>query len=252
MRGLGKIAKIFYNTVFRKVDSIIIPDFPKPHTICQLNLNFEQKVEAKTLYTGPLPAKRTEEVEEKKLPHPHVLSLVGGFGYRKPIFLSIIEAAKRDDKINYTMLTGPGIEPEDFEDLPTNVNMLPFVPDQYPFLKSSDVVIAPGGHTTMMEALAFGTPVISFPDRGHVEQQNNALGLEKEGCGFRMEYGASADEILEQIREAISGELTSPQKLATIASELKGTAAIRKNMERYCSNTKKYGKVSWRQRNINV
>jgi uncharacterized protein (TIGR00661 family) len=134
------------------------------------------------------------------------------------------------------MLTGPGIKPADFEHLPGNVNMLPFVPDQYTFLKSSDVVIAPGGHTTMMEALAFGIPIISFPDKGHIEQQNNARGLEREGCGFRMDYNSGAEEILDCIRKAISGKLTSPQKLAIIASEMKGTEALRKIMEKLVSD----------------
>lgn len=232
VRALGKSAKVFYNAVFRRVNHVIVPDFPKPHTICQLNLNFEKKVEEKALYTGPLPAKKPEGVKAEDLPKPHVLSLVGGFGYRKPIFLNILEAAKMDARINYTMLTGPGIKIEEFEDLPENVNMLPFVPDQYPFLKGSDVVIAPGGHTTMMEALAFGTPVISFPDKGHVEQQNNALGLEKQECGFRMNYDASAEEVLDRIRYAISGELAGPQRFATIASELEGAAGLRKIMEK--------------------
>ncbi|WP_300607015.1 hypothetical protein [Methanohalophilus sp.] len=62
LRILGKIAKLFYNAVFRKVDHIIVPDFPIPHTICQLNLNFEKKIQEKVLYTGPLPAKKPDEV----------------------------------------------------------------------------------------------------------------------------------------------------------------------------------------------
>ncbi|MBP2030126.1 uncharacterized protein (TIGR00661 family) [Methanohalophilus levihalophilus] len=230
-RMLGKAARTFYRTVFRKVDNIVVPDFPKPNTICQLNLDFESQIEEKTIYSGPLPAKKPDTVNAEELAKPHVLSLVGGFGYRKPIFLSIIEAAKKDSSINYTMLTGPGIKTEDFDDLPENVNMMPFVPDQYPFLKGSDVVIAPGGHTTMMEALAFGIPVISFPDIGHAEQQNNAKGLETQNCGFRMEYNSSADDIMNRVKECISGKLTSPKNLSALALELEGASEIRKIME---------------------
>lgn len=232
MRRLGRIARLFYNRVFVKVDNIIVPDFPAPHTICRRNLNFTKDMEKKVLYTGPLPAKKTQEVEGKKLPRPHVLSLVGGFGYRKPIFDRIIEAASSDRSVNYTMLTGPGISKEEFTGLPENVAVLPFVPDQYPYLKSSDAVIAPGGHTTMMEALAFGLPVISFPDIGHSEQQNNARGLEESGCGFSMNYDATAGDILEKIRLAVSGKLACPEELSEIAAKLNGTVSLRLLLEK--------------------
>ncbi|MDK2891969.1 MAG: hypothetical protein PWQ49_361 [Methanohalophilus sp.] len=83
----------------------------------------------------------------------------------------------------------------------------------------------------MMEALTFGIPVISFPDKDHAEQQNNAHGLEKQECGFRMNYDASAEEVLYRIRYAIAGKLAGPKKFATLASELEGATRLRKIME---------------------
>ena len=155
-QGLGKIAKEFYNGIFKRVDRTIIPDYPQPNTICALNLNFEDESTSKVEYTGPLPARNYEDVIAQDLPRPHVLSLIGGFGYRAPIFRRIIEAASMDSTINYTLLSGPGLDREELPPLPDNAGLLPFIPDQFPYLKSCDLAIAPGGHTTMMEALAYG------------------------------------------------------------------------------------------------
>jgi len=231
-QGLGKIAKEFYNGIFKRVDRTIIPDYPQPNTICDLNLNFEDESTSKVEYTGPLPARSYEDVIAQDLPRPHVLSLIGGFGYRAPIFRRIIEAASMDSTINYTLLSGPGLDKEELPPLPDNAELLPFIPDQFPYLKSCDLAIAPGGHTTMMEALAYGVPMLSFPDRGHSEQQNNAEGLEAKGCGKQMDYKASASEILESVREAVNGKYRDKtEQMKKLAREINGPENLRKILE---------------------
>ena len=88
-------------------DGIIIPDFPMPHTICHKNLEFSEDIMKKVFYSGPLTGKTYEEVEILNFERPHILSTLGGFGYRESIFRKVISKAQMDSKIHYTLLSGP-------------------------------------------------------------------------------------------------------------------------------------------------
>jgi UDP-N-acetylglucosamine--N-acetylmuramyl-(pentapeptide) pyrophosphoryl-undecaprenol N-acetylglucosamine transferase len=237
LRILGGVTKKFYKQVFEKVDKIIIPDYPLPYTVCKKNLSFTPKIEEKLFYSGPLVKEKYEEVEEIPLPKPHVVSLIGGFGYREPIFRKVLETAKLDPSIHYTLISGPSFDPSKLSDLPENVQVLNFIKDTFPYLKSSDVVIAPGGHSTMMEALSFGIPILSFPDKGHSEQENNAKVIEEEGYGRMLSYSTPPEVILECIREVLEEEKyrNKTERLRRLARDLNGPNAVREMLEKEIS-----------------
>jgi UDP-N-acetylglucosamine--N-acetylmuramyl-(pentapeptide) pyrophosphoryl-undecaprenol N-acetylglucosamine transferase len=237
LRILGKITKGFYNQIFEKVDKIIIPDYPLPYTVCKKNLSFTPKIEEKLFYSGPLVKEKYEEVEEIPLQKPHIVSLIGGFGYREPIFRKVLETAKLDTSIYYTLISGPSFDPSKITDLPENVQLLKFIKDTYPYLKSSDAVIVPGGHSTIMEALSFGIPILSFPDKGHSEQENNAAVIEEEGYGRMLSYSTPPPVILECIREVLEEKKyrNKTERLRKLARELDGPNAVRKILEKELS-----------------
>lgn len=237
LRILGKITKGFYNQIFEKVDKIIIPDYPLPYTVCKKNLSFTPKIEEKLFYSGPLGKEKYEEVEE--IPHqkPHIVSLIGGFGYREPIFRKVLETAKLDTSIYYTLISGPSFDPSKITDLPENVQLLKFIKDTYPYLKSSDAVIVPGGHSTIMEALSFGIPILSFPDKGHSKQENNAAVIEEEGYGRMLSYSTPPQVILECIRKVLEEKKyrNKTKRLRKLARGLDGPNAVRKMLEKELS-----------------
>src|SRR5665647_64010 len=237
LRILGKITKGFYNQIFEKVDKIIIPDYPLPYTVCKKNLSFTPKIEEKLFYSGPLVKEKYEEVEEIPLQKPHIVSLIGGFGYREPIFRKVLGTAKLDTSIYYTLISGPSFDPSKITDLPENVQLLKFIKDTYPYLKSSDAVIVPGGHSTIMEALSFGIPILSFPDKGHSEQENNAAVIEEEGYGRMLSYSTPPQVILECIREVLEEKKyrNKTERLRKLARELDGPNAVRKMLEKELS-----------------
>jgi UDP-N-acetylglucosamine--N-acetylmuramyl-(pentapeptide) pyrophosphoryl-undecaprenol N-acetylglucosamine transferase len=98
----------------------------------------------------------------------------------------------------------------------------------------SEAVIAPGGHSTMMEALRFGTPILSFPDKGHSEQEKNAEVIEEEGYGKMLSYSASPEVLLECVREILEDEKYrhKTEKLRRLAIELDGPKAVREMLEK--------------------
>ncbi len=234
LRILGELTRKFYTQIFEKVDKIIIPDYPLPYTVCKKNLSFTPKTQEKLFYSGPLVKEKYEEVEELPLKKPHVVSLIGGFGYREPIFRKVLETAKLDPSINYTLISGPSLDPSKLADLPENVQLLKFIKNTYPYLRSSEAVIAPGGHSTMMEALSFGIPILSFPDKGHSEQEKNAEAIEEESYGKMLSYSASPEVLLECVREILEDEKYrhKTEKLRRLAIKLDGPKAVREMLEK--------------------
>ncbi|MGB9929327.1 MAG: UDP-N-acetylglucosamine--N-acetylmuramyl-(pentapeptide) pyrophosphoryl-undecaprenol N-acetylglucosamine transferase [Methanosarcina sp.] len=234
LRILGGITKRFYKEIFENVDKIIIPDYPLPYTVCKKNVNFNSKLQDRIVYSGPLVQEKYENVEGIPLKKPHIVSLIGGFGYREPIFRKILETAKLDKSINYTFISGPSFDPSKLSDVPENVQIFKFIKDTFPYLKSSEAIIAPGGHSTMMEALSFGIPILSFPDKGHSEQENNSKVIEEEGYGRMLSYSTPPEVVLECIREILEDKeyRNKTERLRRLAKELDGPGTVRKILEK--------------------
>lgn len=233
MEILGGLAKSFYMRVFANVDTVIIPDYPPPYTICRRNLAFTEEMVGKVFYSGPMVRKKYAQVKAKELGRPHVLSMIGGFGYREKIFNNILEAARLDRSIGYTLVSGPSVKADKFAAPPRNAEILPFIEDPFPHLKGSDLVIAPGGHSTIMEAMSFGKPLLSIPDMLHSEQENNATVLSEEGVGKRLSHLTPPKVIIECVREVLDDRMFRKKaaRLRRLSAELNGPAAVREIIE---------------------
>lgn len=233
MRIAGKLVKRFYNYTYRKVNGIIVPDYPLPYSINRKNFTLSTDTNKNIFFCGPLIRYRYREVKAEDVKHPNVLSTIGAFGYRAAIFQNVIEAAKLDTSINYTFISGPEIDPKQFTEIPDNVTIVGFTENPFPYYKASDLVITAGGHGTILESLSFGLPVISFPDEKHREQENNASVLEEAGCGKRMSYLTRPEVILSCIREVLEEEQYSRKvkRMKELSEVLDGSAAVRKFLE---------------------
>jgi UDP-N-acetylglucosamine--N-acetylmuramyl-(pentapeptide) pyrophosphoryl-undecaprenol N-acetylglucosamine transferase len=230
---LGGLAKGLYTTVYENVESIIVPDYPPPYTVCRHNLVFTPNMAKRVIYAGPMVRRRYAEVRAQKAKKPFVLSMVGGFGYREAIFKSILESARDDPGVNYTLVSGPNVDMAKYGRLPRNVETLKFIEDPFPYIKASDAMIAPGGHSTMMEAMAFGKPLLSIPDMFHNEQENNAQALEESGFGKRLSYFSPPEVILECIREVLQDRTYAGKvgRLRRLAQRLDGPKRVRLLLE---------------------
>jgi uncharacterized protein (TIGR00661 family) len=236
---LGYAVKRFYTWIYRNVDMIFVPDFAPPFTICGSNLSFPYEVKDKILFSGPVLRKKYKTVIPiKNLKRPHVLCSIGGFGYRLQIFKTLLAAAKMDESINYTLIGGPDLNYDLLEDVPGNVDIQRLIPDPFPYYRSADVVICTGGHGTITESLSYGLPVISFPDRSHNEQENNAQFIEDNGYGRRFNYSVKPEELLKAIRSLISDDKyrSNVSLLKEQALMSHGPTFIREKLEEYLSS----------------
>ncbi len=244
VRLAGTFVRIFYSWIYDHLDIIFVPDFAPPATICGSNLSFSGKVLDKVEFSGPLLRKRPGDVEPASLPHPHVLCSIGGFGYRLRIFRTLLEAARMDPGIHYTLIGGPDLDYDRLEDVPLNVDVRKLIPDPFPYYMSSDAVICTGGHGTLSEALSFGLPVISFPDRLHNEQHNNATRMENNGYGRKLSYQVFPDKLLETIRSLVYEDRfrLKAVELKEQARRLHGPAYVRQRLEAVCDGSASQGK----------
>ncbi|WMW24374.1 glycosyltransferase [Methanolobus sediminis] len=236
---VGFAVKKFYTWIYMNVNVIFVPDFAPPFTICGSNLSFPDEVKGKIRFCGPVLRKKYEKVIPiKDLKHPHVLCSIGGFGYRLQIFKTLLEAAKMDDSINYTLIGGPDLDYDLLEDVPENVDIRRLIPDPFPYYRSVDVVICTGGHGTITESLSYGLPVISFPDKSHNEQENNAKFIEDNGYGRRLSYSVTSEGLLQAIRTLIDDEKyrSNVSVLKEQALMSQGSTFIRKKLEGYLSS----------------
>jgi uncharacterized protein (TIGR00661 family) len=230
---LGGLVRSFYHFIYHRIDGIIIPDFPEPYTVCSRNLAFPEDVQHKLNFSGPLVRKRSSEVETPDLKKPHVLCTIGGFAYRREIFNKILDAARMDPGINYTLIAGPSLDISELTGVPENVNIYSFIADPFSCYRASDLVISAGGHGTLMETLSFGLPLFSFPDQGHSEQENNATVVEERGYGRRLDYSISGEELLSMIKEVVFGGKfrENTDRLREQAESSYGPASVRKLLE---------------------
>ena len=214
-------------------DRIFIPDYPDPHTICCRNLNPHQRLRDKSIFTGPLVRNKYSEIKDINLGRPHVLSMMGGFGYRKKAFEKVVEAAEIDPSINYTFILGPSISEKELQCLPDNIIVKQYLDDPLPFIKASDCVITSGGHSTIMECLSLGVPLLSFPDISHNEQENNASVVQDRGLGFKMSYSVKADELVDKIRLLLDDDSFREKALEyrMMSENISGSEIIRKAIE---------------------
>jgi len=199
---LGGMIERFQNEVFKHPETIIIPDYPPPYTITKKNITLSAGILDKLFYAGPLVRKTYASVRAAKVPKPHILSMVGGFGYRRKLFDVIRQAAGKMRDINFTLVAGPSVDPASIPKA-RNIKVVGVLSDPFPHIKASSLVIAPGGHSTMMECLSFGKPVLSFLDLLHSEQQGNAEVLEELSCGRHMSYFSPTDVVVEAVREVL-------------------------------------------------
>jgi uncharacterized protein (TIGR00661 family) len=227
VKFLGRMIEGFQNEVFKHSETIIIPDYPPPYTVTKNNITLSAGILDKLVYAGPLVRRGYSEVRAAKVPEPHILSMVGGFGYRRKLFDVIVSAAQAMKDINFTLVAGPSV---DANSIPKarNIKVVGVLPDPFPHIKASSLVIAPGGHSTIMECLSFGKPVLSFPDLLHSEQQENARTLEELSSGKHMSYFSPTEVVVEAVREVLEdGRVTNAcERMRRLSEALDGPTRV--------------------------
>lgn len=183
------LTKTLMKNMIKFSNACIIPDFPQPHTICRKNVHFFN-MKKKFHFTGPVIKKYFDDVKEKEFPKDTYLITLGGSGIK-----SDIEQYLEGINANFIVLNAEKNKKR------KNIVFKKYVKDVFPYLKAVDGVITHGGHSTIMEALAFGKPVIGVHVKGFLERENNLRGVEKNLMGLRLKKPENIEAAIEKLKK---------------------------------------------------
>ncbi len=194
VRLLGKPVELTLKTMTALAEVTLIPDFPPPYTVCLNTLSKSRHIMKKQRFIGPVVAVNYEN-PEKDIPidikYPFILTLLGGHSYRFPIFNGILKIADRFSDVNFLIFTKfKG------DNVPKNVTIKDFVEDIFPYMQAAELIITQAGHNTAMETLTLGKPALIIPDKGQIEQENNAARMKELGVCDTLDYASLEPELL--------------------------------------------------------
>ena len=177
----------------KAADEVFIPDLPPPYSLCLPLLCNEVFVKKKQRFLGPLlpwsPKSLTQASDKNFLPSIHhhfkkkIVCTLGGHKYRKPLFDTILLLAKQMPDVLFIVLSTFKAD----LNLP-NLYLVGFVDNPAIFYLNADLVITQAGHSTAMEIMTLGVPLLVVPDSGQVEQESNAKRLCDLGIATRLQY----------------------------------------------------------------
>ena len=175
------------NIINERCERFIVPDFPLPYTVCEYNIKVIKNME----FIGPL---IRYEIDECRDDGDYILSVIGGFEYRYRILKELGRIALKND-LNVKLVCGSYEVAEKLKrDLnlkgykTKNIEIIPITTNMGELIKNAEIVVSHGGHSTIMEALSFGKPLIVIPDLDHPEQGNNAKKVHYLGCGIALSH----------------------------------------------------------------
>ena len=207
-------------------DEIFIPDLPPPYSICLPLLCNENFVKKKQRFLGPLLSWNWKTVLESNdkdfFPSKYhsykrkIVGTLGGHKYRKPLFDAMLSLAEKMPDTLFIILG-------DFDsaNIADNVYLAGFVENPAVYYLNSDLVITQAGHSTALELITLGIPMLVVPDTNQVEQESNAKRLCELGVGTRISYKELQSEILYNQVQYMLNEtsfFTNAKQLSNIAS----------------------------------
>jgi UDP-N-acetylglucosamine--N-acetylmuramyl-(pentapeptide) pyrophosphoryl-undecaprenol N-acetylglucosamine transferase len=198
-------------------NTVLIPDFPHPYTICAGNLNIPKSYKKSVNLIGPvLP------VYPNELPTKGELRRKLRLPVDKPVIFAPISGPIRERAFLTGALRKILLEfPEDYEVVMSlgypntgnepmrhkNVTIYKWIPNRFEYLKACDAVIGRAGHGTLTQCLCYGKPMILIPTPSHTEQMSNAKQVENLRVAKTIQQGElSKEKLLGYIRQILDGE----------------------------------------------
>ena len=169
------------NLINKRCEKFLVPDFPMPYTICQYNIKPIENLE----YLGPLIRYDVDNVYDDG----YILSVIGGFEYRYKILESLAKLAKKNG-YNVKLVCGSYDVAKKLKSKfnERNIDIIPITKNMDELMRGASLIVSHGGHSTIMESLCFGKPLIVIPDMDHPEQCNNAKKVHELKCGIALSY----------------------------------------------------------------
>jgi UDP-N-acetylglucosamine--N-acetylmuramyl-(pentapeptide) pyrophosphoryl-undecaprenol N-acetylglucosamine transferase len=165
-------------------NSVLIPDFPPPYTICEGNLVIPRAYRKSVKLIGPILPEHPNSLPTKEklrqklglpMDKPVVFVPISGPTTEKAFVTEVLRKILLDFPSNYEIVVSYGYPNADAKPIRHgNVTIYRWLPNRFEYLKACDVTIGRAGHGTITQSICYGKPMVIIPTPGHTEQLTNA------------------------------------------------------------------------------
>lgn len=241
---LAKFADFITLTIIGKIwtsgNMVLIPDFPKPYTICAGNLNIPKFYRKNVKLIGPiLPvypnqlASKEELRRKLKLPldKPIIFAPISGPIRERAFLIGILRKIFLDFPKDYEVVMSLGYPNTNDEPIRhSNLTIYKWIPNRFEYLKASDIIISRAGHGTITHCMCYGKPMILIPTPSHTEQLSNAKQAEELGVAKSIQQEElSKEKLLKNVENILNS--TVPEHLKKVQKEVLNYDGLQKAVE---------------------
>jgi len=210
-------------------NTVLIPDFPQPYTICAGNLNIPKPYRKNVKLIGPILPVRpnelpTEEELRKKLKlpagKPVIFSPISGPIRERAFLTGVLRKILLEFPDDYEVVMSLGYPNADNKPIRHgNVTIYKWISNRFEYLKTCDLVVGRAGHGTLTQCLCYGKPMILVPTPGHTEQLSNAKQAENLGVAKTIQQKElSKEKLLSSVQQILESEM--PKRLKEVQKEV--------------------------------
>jgi UDP:flavonoid glycosyltransferase YjiC (YdhE family) len=241
---LAKFADFITLTIIGKMwtsgNTVLIPDFPKPYTICTGNLNIPKSYRKNVKLIGPIlpvhPDTLPKEGELRRklklsVDKPIIFAPISGPVRERAFLTGILRKLLLDFPKDYEIVMSLGYP--NANDKPIrhgNLTIYKWIPNRFEYLKAADIIISRAGHGTITHCMCYGKPMILIPTPSHTEQLSNAKQAEILGVAKTIQQEElNKERLLKSVKEILNSSI--PERLKEIQKEVLNYDGLEKAAE---------------------
>lgn len=228
-RYADSITLALVGKVWTSGNTVLIPDFPPPYTVCTGNLGIPKQYRKNVKLIGPILSTKPDILQSqgelrKKLKLPEdrqvIFVPISGPEKEKAFLIKILKKIFLNFPKEYEVVMSLGYPGASSKALRrNNVAIYEWIPNRFEYLKACDVVIARSGHGTITQAMCYGKPSILVPTPSHTEQISNAkqaldMGVSK----IIPQAELNRERLLETIKQILGSKM--PSRLEQIQKDV--------------------------------
>lgn len=223
-------------TLWHSSPLILVPDFPYPYTISKANLMVSKRGLERVAFIGPIIKQRPEELPPKESIRkklnlssriPVIFANYNGTNMEKTMCRQLLDPILTELADEFYVVISHGIPNGNSLDIKEkNLRVYNWLPQKYEMLRACDTFISTCGHTSLAEAMYYGTPTLLVPTSGHTERIGNATSVEGFGASLLLKQEDLTAVSLRSAARRLTKERSFQEQAKKIQSEISRFNAV--------------------------
>ncbi len=248
VKAKGLAERVLYKlleTGWSSADAILVPDFPPPYTVARTAV-LDVEMLDRVRFVGPVLGRWPDELPPRKEVRELlglnggklvVASFTGTQAEREVLRRVFIQAVTRyrgrlAREGIYVLLSRGDIKGKAWRitRLSDYVTIVDWFMQRYALLKAADVVVTHGGHTSVLEAMVYGTPALHAVNAYHTERIANSKAAEELGVAKMIVVNDAThpEEVIEALLSVVEdkGLVVRAKALAAKLNGMRGDEGV--------------------------